>query len=30
MARVEAPINRLDNQALVSRYVEEWSRWDAW
>lgn len=30
MARVEAPINRLDNQALVSRYVKEWSRWDAW
>lgn len=30
MARVEAPVNRLDNQALVSRYVKEWSRWDAW
>ncbi len=30
MAQVEAPINRLDNQALVSRYVREWSRWDAW
>jgi spermidine synthase len=30
MSRVEAPINRLDNQALVSRYVKEWSRWDAW
>ena len=30
MARVEAPVNRLDNQALVSRYVKEWGRWDAW
>lgn len=30
MARVDAPINRLDNQALVSRYVEEWGRFDAW
>ncbi len=30
MARVPGPINRLDNQALVSRYVKEWGRWDAW
>jgi spermidine synthase len=30
MARVAAPVNRLDNQALVSLYVEEWGRWDAW
>jgi spermidine synthase len=30
MARVAAPVNRLDNQALVGRYVEEWGRWDAW
>ncbi len=30
MARVPAPTNRLDNQALVSRYVKEWGRWDAW
>jgi spermidine synthase len=30
MARIDAPINRLDNQALVSRYVKEWGRWDAW
>jgi spermidine synthase len=30
MARVDTPINRLDNQALVSRYVKEWGRWDAW
>lgn len=30
MARLEAPVNRLDNQALVSRYVKEWGRWDAW
>jgi spermidine synthase len=30
MARVDAPVNRLDNQALVSRYVKEWGRWDAW
>jgi spermidine synthase len=30
MARVEAPVNRLDNQALVGRYVKEWGRWDAW
>jgi spermidine synthase len=30
MARVEAPVNRLDNQALVTGYVKEWGRWDAW
>jgi spermidine synthase len=30
MARVDGPINRLDNQALVGRYVKEWGRWDAW
>lgn len=30
MARLDTPINRLDNQALVSRYVKEWGRWDAW
>ena len=30
MARIPAPVNRLDNQALVSRYVKEWGRWDAW
>jgi spermidine synthase len=30
MARIDTPINRLDNQALVSRYVKEWGRWDAW
>lgn len=30
MAPVEAPVNRLDNQALVGLYVKEWSRWDAW
>lgn len=30
MARIETPIDRLDNQALVSRYVREWGRWDAW
>lgn len=30
MAKAQATVNRLDNQALVSRYVEEWGRWDAW
>jgi spermidine synthase len=27
MARVEAPVNRLNDQQLVSTYVAEWSRW---
>ena len=30
MTRIDTAINRLDNQALVSRYVKEWGRWDAW
>lgn len=28
LARVAAPINRLDDQALVSTYQDEWSRWN--
>jgi spermidine synthase len=30
LARVPGTVNRLDNQVLVSLYVDEWSRWDAW
>lgn len=28
MARIDAPVNRLNNQALVALYVDEWSRWN--
>ena len=28
MARVEAEVNRLDNQALVRYYEDEWRRWN--
>jgi spermidine synthase len=28
MARVETEVNRLDNQALVRYYEEEWRRWN--
>ena len=27
MDRVPAPVNRLDNQALVHLYTNEWKRW---
>ena len=28
MARVETEVNRLDNQALVRYYEDEWRRWN--
>jgi spermidine synthase len=28
LSRVEAPVNRLNNQALVTEYVEAWERWN--
>ena len=27
MTRVEAPVNRLNDQQLVATYVREWARW---
>jgi spermidine synthase len=28
MSRVQAPVNRLNNQALVALYLEAWERWN--
>lgn len=28
LSRVDAPINRLNNQALVTEYVDAWGRWN--
>jgi spermidine synthase len=28
LSRVEAPVNRLNNQALVGEYLDAWSRWN--
>jgi spermidine synthase len=28
LSRVEAPVNRLNNQALVGEYLQSWSRWN--
>jgi spermidine synthase len=28
VSRVEAPVNRLNNQALVGEYLEAWARWN--